>query len=849
MTTTTTTNPFDPTPNRNPFDNEFVSHGDSASYDDDDTDSLFDTDDDDEHEQERGIGGGGTHGERKSLKSIQGGKHTVPPPAQSHEASWQFLGDLPYRRVVVYDSVAWGRTTVNDKEPIRKDKDHKNTRHKTYNVKNGDKAAKKYNLSSLPPRALSSIQKSSLNPREYAQYLASVTTTLVTAAPNGGPIATVTIPLATASSSRNSSSSSTPSSALETTWIRIMTNSGQLLSTMEFPPRNGLVPQGDANMRPIPQYGASDILEIGFTSKWVLVVVLRDSLCLTYTLTGNEFLPPFYILKDAALRKSGSGGGALEVISAHIYDGGVAVLSANMTCALAEFLNEADVGDAEYKRQSHVAARIIPASSHNDAKNLDMTNISSNPKTDYALVTPLNGTSTYAKSNYITYTSIAVLSRRHTKSRHPELFLGGSHHSVLICDVSAMAGGVDIVDVNCQERISAPIHKMCFAPNGRFLACFTENCILTVLSTNFETKVLDFDTSDGSTDQPSKMEWCGEDSVVLYWKALGVLMVGPYGDWLRFPYSSTNVQDLHLVAESDSCRVITDQGVEILQRVPPATAAMLRIGSIEPAAMLLDASDAFHSGSVASDESARAITKSGMLEEAIEVCTEAAQKEFDVEMQKRFLKAASFGMHFSYKDGTNRGIMGGLIDKFVSSTGGEEGGDKVCPTQNAILFVQIAQKIRVLNALRDTSVGFVLTVAQYDSIMANGVIARLISMKRPALATSISSYLKLDENVKAYARASRASAFVMSDVGHTDAETAEAAMKILNSDVKSSIMNRGCYASVALVANKAGRPGVSNLLLTLETSVMDKVPAMATVGLHSDAATVATKARSVTVEE
>ena len=829
----TSTNPFDSEPNRNPFDNEFVSNGDSASYGDE-TDSLFDTDD----EQGSRNGGGPEH---KSLKSLDENGNTEPPSAQSLESSWQYLGDLPYRRVVVYDNVAWGRTTVDDQEPIRKTPHDNDTpkRNKTYNVKNGDRTAKKFNLSSLPPRALSSIQKSSLNPREYAQYLASVTTTLVTACPNGGPIATVTIPLATttSTSSRNSNSS-----ALETTWIRIMTNSGQLLSTMEFPPRNGIIPQ-EPNLRSIPQYGASDILDIGFTSKWVLVVVLRDSLCLTYTLTGKEFLPPFYILKDAALRKSGGGGGALEVISAHIYDGGVAVLSANMTCALAEFLNETDGGDAEYKRSSHVAARIIPASSQNDAKSLDMTNISSNPKTDYALVTPLNGTSTYAKSNYITYTSIAVLSRRHTKSRHPELFLGGSHHSVLICDVSAMAGGVDIVDVNCQERISAPITKMCFAPNGRFLACFSENCILTVLSTNFETKVLDFDTSDGSTDQPSNMQWCGEDSVVLYWKSLGVLMVGPYGDWLRFPYSSTNIQDLHLIAELDSCRVITDQGIELLQRVPPATAAMLRIGSIEPAAMLLDASDAFQRGSAASDEAARAITKSGMLEEAIEVCTDAAQKEFDVKMQKRFLKAASYGMHFSYKDGTDRGIMGGLMDKSMPAADGYDEGVKVSPTQNAILFLQMAQKIRVLNALRDMSVGFVLTAAQYDAIMANGVIARLIAMKRPALATSISSYLKLDENVKAYARASRASAFVMSDVGHTDAETAEAAMKILNSDVNSSIMNRGCYATVALVANKAGRQGVSNLLLTLETSVIDKVPAMANVGLHSDAATVATKAR------
>ena len=35
--------------------------------------------------------------------------------------------------------------------------------------------------------------------------------------------------------------------------------------------------------------------------------------------------------------------------------------------------------------------------------------------------------------------------------------------------------------------------------------------------------------------------------------------------------------------------------------------------SIEPAAMLLDASDAFQSGSLANDELARAITKMGML--------------------------------------------------------------------------------------------------------------------------------------------------------------------------------------------------------------------------------------------
>jgi hypothetical protein len=40
-----------------------------------------------------------------------------------------------------------------------------------------------------------------------------------------------------------------------------------------------------------------------------------------------------------------------------------------------------------------------------------------------------------------------------------------------------------------------------------------------------------------------------------------------------------------------------------------------------------------------------------MLTEAIGVCIDAASREFDIKMQKRLLKAASYGMHFEYKDG------------------------------------------------------------------------------------------------------------------------------------------------------------------------------------------------------
>jgi hypothetical protein len=331
---------------------------------------------------------------------------------------------------------------------------------------------------------------------------------------------------------------------------------------------------------------------------------------------------------------------------------------------------------------------------------------------------------------------------------------------------------------------------------------------------------------------------------VLHWKNLGVLMVGPYGDWLRFPYE--NQGNLYLIPEIDCCRVVSDVAVEVLQRVPPATALLLRIGSIEPSAMLLDASDAFESGSTASDEAARAITKTGMLSEAIEGCTDAAAKEFDFATQKRLLRAASFGMHFSFKDDPkeNRTIMGGKQNM------PEDDALLIMPSRTTAKFVASARKLRILNALRNPSVGFVLTSAQYDVITPTGVVARLIAIKKPALATSISKYLSLPKSVQLYARASKAAAFVASEKHRSDADTAQGAIQIIHEKLPteatkttSSSINRGGYATVAMAANKAGRPGVANLLLMLETSVADKVPALISTGSYADAVAVATTAR------
>ncbi len=118
----------------------------------------------------------------------------------------------------------------------------------------------------------------------------------------------------------------------------------------------------------------------------------------------------------------------------------------------------------------------------------------------------------FCSEHFFSYSAISVLPRTRTACRHPEVFLATSDNSVVVVNTST----AEIKDLDCRARISAPIVEMSFAPNGRFLACFTESSMLTVISATFETKVLDFDTSEGSSQPPLEMKWCGEDRYVVF---------------------------------------------------------------------------------------------------------------------------------------------------------------------------------------------------------------------------------------------------------------------------------------------------------------------------------------------
>jgi vacuolar protein sorting-associated protein 16 len=63
------------------------------------------------------------------------------------------------------------------------------------------------------------------------------------------------------------------------------------------------------------------------------------------------------------------------------------------------------------------------------------------------------------------------------------VILGTPDHSIIVVDEN------DTEDQLLQDRIGSPITKIAVAPNGKFLACFRRDGVLTVLSVTFTTKV------------------------------------------------------------------------------------------------------------------------------------------------------------------------------------------------------------------------------------------------------------------------------------------------------------------------------------------------------------------------
>ncbi|CAA7264394.1 unnamed protein product [Cyclocybe aegerita] len=367
-----------------------------------------------------------------------------------------------------------------------------------------------------------------------------------------------------------------------------------------------------------------------------------------------------------------------------------------------------------------------------------------------------------------------------------------SRHVEVLLSVDATIHSVDNLESVDQRLSRGPFTHVSPSPNGKALALLTFNGTLWAVSADFQRSMAEFDTSSvsGAEGPVRQVEWCGNDAILVTWDSL-VVLVGPFGDTLHYPYSGIPFA----ITEMDGVRIIGQDVCDLIQKVPASTLSVFRPGSTSPAAILFDAWESFTRKSPKADESIRSIRPE--LAKAVDECIDAAGQEWEPHWQRRLLNAAKFG----------RGFL-----------------DFHNPTD----FVHMGQTLKVLNAVRYYEVGIPLTYSQYNYASPSHLISRLTSRNLHLLALRISEFLGLKPDVvlKHWACAKILKSRPIPTGSGKDAELSgddeicrmivEKFEELGGADVS--------YAEIARKAWEVGRGGLATKLLDHEPKGSDQVP-------------------------
>jgi hypothetical protein len=355
-----------------------------------------------------------------------------------------------------------------------------------------------------------------------------------------------------------------------------------------------------------------------------------------------------------------------------------------------------------------------------------------------------------------------------------------------------------------------PFSAVVPSPNGKLLALLTNDKKLWVVSSDFRRSLSEFDITqceayiapNEGTDDVSlrqlgirQIEWCGNNTVAIAWET-EVIMVGPFGDSIRYLYASS----VHLESELDGLRIISSDRLEFVQKVAEASKSVFLPGSTDPAALLFDSSEQYAKKSAKADEGIRAVRRD--LASAVDTCLEAAGNEWDISWQKKLMRSATFGKSF--------------VDAFD-------------PTS----LVSMARSLRVLNAARRYEIGMPITYEQYQNMGAEGLVRRLTARNHHLLCLHMADYLHLrsDNILKHWARAKIARSrggigALTSAANSADDETCKAIV------AKFEMQPSVSYADIARTAWNAGRTRLATMLLNYEPRAVDQVPLLLT--MHED---------------
>eukprot|EP01103_Thecamoeba_quadrilineata_P021359 TRINITY_DN9791_c0_g1_i1.p1 TRINITY_DN9791_c0_g1~~TRINITY_DN9791_c0_g1_i1.p1 ORF type:complete len:831 (-),score=151.81 TRINITY_DN9791_c0_g1_i1:20-2512(-) len=345
--------------------------------------------------------------------------------------------------------------------------------------------------------------------------------------------------------------------------------------------------------------------------------------------------------------------------------------------------------------------------------------------------------------------------------------------------VAAKSGTILVIDDKTRKDqllSKGPFHRMTVSPNGQLVACYQANGNVWVVKTSDFARSV-FELTTGRTNTPNSLLWCDNETVVLYWENLKSMLVGRLGYYIEYEFDSP----VALVPDYDGIRIISQEACEFLQRVPKFTEDIFKIGSTSSSALLYDAREHFDSKNPKADENIRSITKAE-LHQAVRNCTIAASEQWSPSLQKALLKSASFGKCF------------------LESYPADE-------------FVWICKYLRVINAVRDPSIGYPITYLQLKEMGIDSLIDRLVSHNFHLMALRLCDYLrrKTDRILVNWACAKVK--------GNADShETLRVIVEKLNN------LPGVSYANIAATAMEQKRYDLAAMLLDYEPKVANQLP-------------------------
>ncbi|BFZ22188.1 hypothetical protein BsWGS_25227 [Bradybaena similaris] len=331
---------------------------------------------------------------------------------------------------------------------------------------------------------------------------------------------------------------------------------------------------------------------------------------------------------------------------------------------------------------------------------------------------------------------------------------------------------------------AGPIIEMAVSFNSKYLALCTQKGVLWIGSADLQKKYCEFNTS--CTKRPQQLVWCGNGAVVGLWDKL-VLVVGPDKDWIRYNMDCS----VHMLQEEDGLRIIGNETHEFLQKVPTVTEQIFKIGSMEPGAMLFEASKEFQKRNQKADEYIRMIKDK--LDVGVNQCIQAAGYEIEPAKQRMLLRAASFGKCF-------------LTDYRPEA------------------FVNMCQMLRVLNQVRHHSVGIPLTYTQLERLSMPVLIDRLVLRKLFGLSVRICQFLKVPD-AEGRSRILAHWACFKVQQKHEDEEKLARAISQKLMDVPGV-----SFSEIASQALEHGRKQLAVRLLDYEVRASEQVPLLLKMG-------------------